>query len=1202
MKLHLPKGLFTAILAAFAVVTPSVYGADSISISFGGTTMSGVTDEASQLGGVTKDGWNIVPASNTNGTTVNNQNGTAAGTLVMSGIFGSYDSSVTDTTTVSGVVQRNYIDIKNHSGGNVHTISLSHNYWLADVTYYLSGDAGGTWAPMEVNGTQYIGGTDNTLDEGENPAWGTRGGVTEYGDGNSITVTGLAGGTIVGKNVYTSSTARATLGGMQVVDSSATRGYMTTLGAGETTATAATWTLNGQEVQYGNISTPKSLGVSAAAEGSTLKLASGDSINSIAVQANTLTVASDGTIGLNDIYLNSGTTFNLNAGITSGTNLSVRGAGTAHINASQTLASLSSTVSTLGIGGNSTITVSGAASFAGLDVAAGSKLALNGSVDGSFILNTTGSGTIELNNGQTVIIPGIDNGSVGDTGTVSSIKSTAFTGVISIKSGMLSLGNNGEWQGYWGLNLGSLKSIDLDGGSLRLFGAASTISTINVNAASSMTIQQASVTQGAADEATSGLPGYRINSLVLNENLSVRTNWRSVVEIGKLSGAADLSMDTAASGRVLSLYINEVDATAGMNMNFAANVNATLGGAANSELTDVAHTLGGTITTAANLTVNGSITIVDDLSAFRLHTQSSGGTLTENGGQDGYMTTTGSTYYLIDNTGSGTVTLSSSTATYGGKTVELTKDSAGDVTFVGGTNTDTLYRVNTTDVTVGGTSATANTERATAFIIAQDRTVTIAGDSAAATASTILRDSSGEGNLVLSTDATLQGGQQTQLGGKLTVGEGVTLTVGAGFGDSSNISSFKDGVELAGGSLMINGAAQEVNSLTVSKASILGIANKNQGHQTYTLTGTTQLNADLEYTNSVANEHGDLVIKNLSGSGTLSTNGGTGSWGANALKVETATSYTGTIKVDGGNRDNYRNYVEFGTSTTEGDVTTKTSAFSTLKGLELTNKAYATVHSTANSTIEKVVLNNGSLQYASDGGSYTYSLGDVTSDGASSISMDAGKAEITKLTLNSGQLSVTGSLTIGELVLDLSKYDDMAQTYTLVTTTGEGATVGLTTAYSTEYNGYTASVSGSGTDSLTLSFSEIVAPGGEITTTVTGIDSFTDGVLTLIIDKSITSADLKANITGFGDGVLDSILSMTATDADGIVGITLIDTDELTSDSIVGNGADNLGFYGAYYGEGVGAGYQVAYIPEPATATLSLLALAGLAARRRRKH
>ena len=264
----------------------------------------------------------------------------------------------------------------------------------------------------------------------------------------------------------------------------------------------------------------------------------------------------------------------------------------------------------------------------------------------------------------------------------------------------------------------------------------------------------------------------------------------------------------------------------------------------------------------------------------------------------------------------------------------------------------------------------------------------------------------------------------------------------------------------------------------------------------------------------------------------------------------------------------------------------------------------------------KVTVNGGTLKQSTalSVSSMDYNSGTVNNNGqnltvtgkltaAADMSIEgAGATSIGSLDLSAGTtLTASGSLTIGELVLDLSKYDDMAQTYTLVTTTGEGATVGLTTAYSTEYNGYTASVSGSGTDSLTLSFSEIVAPGGEITTTVTGIDSFADGVLTLIIDKSITSADLKANITGFGDGVLDSILSMTATDADGIVGITLIDTDDLTNNSIVGNGADNLGFYGAYYGEGVGAGYQVAYIPEPASATLGLAALMMLAARRRRK-
>ena len=58
------------------------------------------------------------------------------------------------------------------------------------------------------------------------------------------------------------------------------------------------------------------------------------------------------------------------------------------------------------------------------------------------------------------------------------------------------------------------------------------------------------------------------------------------------------------------------------------------------------------------------------------------------------------------------------------------------------------------------------------------------------------------------------------------------------------------------------------------------------------------------------------------------------------------------------------------------------------------------------------------------------------------------------------------------------------------------------------------------------------------------------------------------------------------------------------------DGNRQIGFLGndgesVYWGENVGTGswqYNANYIPEPATATLSLLALAGLAARRRRCH
>ena len=181
----------------------------------------------------------------------------------------------------------------------------------------------------------------------------------------------------------------------------------------------------------------------------------------------------------------------------------------------------------------------------------------------------------------------------------------------------------------------------------------------------------------------------------------------------------------------------------------------------------------------------------------------------------------------------------------------------------------------------------------------------------------------------------------------------------------------------------------------------------------------------------------------------------------------------------------------------------------------------------------------------------------------------------------------------------------MAQTYTLVTTTGEGATVGLSTAYSTQYNGYTASVSGNGTNSLTLSFAEIVAPGGDITTTVTGQSGIAGDMLTLNVAADLTDAT-QVLISGISDSIMAEILGLSGLPEDGMVSITLAGADDSTftasADEMIGfQGNDGVSYY---FGGQVGSNwqYQVAYIPEPATATLSLLALACLAARRRRKH
>ena len=233
--------------------------------------------------------------------------------------MGSWHSNTTSNNTVTGDVQRGYIDVWN-LGENHYHIALTHNYWVYDALFYMSGDQpNATFAPMEVNGTAYIGGTD-VLATNDNKAWG-RGytnGCNEYTDDNRITVTKLSG-TLLATNVWNGETSRATLAGLQVIDKTAETFYFTTLGSGETTTANASWSLNGAAATpYGGIpAADKYLGVVADAAGSTLKVTAGDTIKFLGLKENTLTVASDGSITVTNILADAGSTLNITAGLNS---------------------------------------------------------------------------------------------------------------------------------------------------------------------------------------------------------------------------------------------------------------------------------------------------------------------------------------------------------------------------------------------------------------------------------------------------------------------------------------------------------------------------------------------------------------------------------------------------------------------------------------------------------------------------------------------------------------------------------------------------------------------------------------------------------------------------------------------------------------------------------------------------------------------
>jgi len=450
----------------------------------------------------------------------------------------------------------------------------------------------------------------------------------------------------------------------------------------------------------------------------------------------------------------------------------------------------------------------------------------------------------------------------------------------------------------------------------------------------------------------------------------------------------------------------------------------------------------------------------------------------------------------------------------------------------------------------------------------------------------------GGGTLILSHDnATYENGTEIQ-GGTIVVKAGKALGTGA--------VTISDGGTL---DLEQVSAAYEVGNINMNDGSTLIVRN---GYYGNSFDSAINVAGNVNLQSGWGGNSG-VIASNINGKGSMSMSNliwdgnPTGdAWkisGVISDKAETeklsVINVSGVATLSGANTYSGGTTVNGGTLTAENESALGTGKVSMNGG---TLKQNAALSISAMDYTGGTVNNNG--QNLTVTGKLT-AAADMSIEGA-------GATSIGSLDLSAGTtLSVAGSLTIGELVLDLSKYADMAQTYTLVTTTGEGATVGLSTAYSTQYNGYTASVSGNGTNSLTLSFAEIVAPGGDITTTVTGQGGFADGMLTLNVDADLTDATQQVLISGISGSIMADILGLSGLPEDGMVGITLAGangtTFTATADQQIGfQGNDGVSYY---FGEQVGSAwqYQVAYIPEPASATLGLAALMMLAARRRRK-
>lgn len=1197
MKLHLPKKLPTAVIIALAAALPATYGADVISISFGGTQMSSVTDTNSTLGGIDKDGnWNIIPANDTAGTPVVNQSNQAAGILKMENIAGGWSSSVGDTSTVTGVVQRNYVDIKNHSGGNVHTISLAHDYWIADVTYYLSGDAGGTWAPMEINGTQYIGGTNNTLDEGENAAWGTRGGVTAYDDSNSITVTGLTGSTIVGKNIVIANNlgARATLGGMQVVDSSATRGYTATLGAGTTNAADASWTNSGTSVAYNSIPAgEKYLGVTASAEGSTLMVAGGESLKSVAALGNDVTLAADGNITVSSLYAAEGASLTVTAGLNS-SNMSIYGKGSISLNGSlevngNTLTATAASISVpgklyskngtinLGDGINSgTFTVDrvevgdlGSGTSA-INIESGYTLKVTGSRNdigqapglyktNSFILSEwenvttmTVKGTVLAENaavmtGDREAVINIANG-----GTLAT-KGLARCHVGKDKTSTLNLSEGGKLiLGDMGMDYDGYVNANISGGTIGIAADNATISDA-LNITGNLTIDTTRYSYG-------------------ENGLTQGTTGGTLKLAGNLTGTGSLTATGTGTLGLGSIESSVAISTGTADVNFFGSLS-----------------LGEDVTFSAG---SGAFTV--ELSEGSDFLMSGGNTIADKDGNEatnGFIK--GSDIILIQ----GGIIEEAFEVTYNGSTYTIDNDNR-NIVSANSIDLSTWY------ITEGSSTLSEVYAQSASASISAAAGTTLNVDTALAEGTGI--ELTGDAQLNIAANQSISAGKVTTNGHTVGLDGSGTYTINSGNATAVSIADTWTGlVELFGQTnASLDLTAYGRSGSTISIKEYTGYFANNQSSTknidaNLVLTNTSLAAVELtngysgctyNFNGSISGGGNFIINKNLNGGKmTLNFAGDTSNW-------------TGTMEVIAGEHN-----VKFTNTTTinNNTIRTRKEAGATMN---LTIE-HASAAVTVNSSIAQEAGAMKLTANAAQGVTFKQAVTTTsTTLGAGTAATFEANANLGDLTLGAGAtVTATGSLTLGSLTLDLASYTTDYTAHTLVSTTGELTFTGDLSSYQNVLVGdYIATISNTN-NSLLLTFT--ARPEEDPAFAVLSQAGYADGMLTLTVNADLLGYDFTENgaiiIPGIDGDIMKDILSLTNLPEDGMVGITLQGID---GETLSASADGQIGFLGkdgvsVYYGENVGGAwqYQVNFIPEPTTATLSLLALAGLAARRRRK-
>ena len=411
-----------------------------------------------------------------------------------------------------------------------------------------------------------------------------------------------------------------------------------------------------------------------------------------------------------------------------------------------------------------------------------------------------------------------------------------------------------------------------------------------------------------------------------------------------------------------------------------------------------------------------------------------------------------------------------------------------------------------------------------------------------------------------------------------------TITLNNSLTGSGNL------VKRGDGTLVLKVANSYTGTTTIEKGTIkLATSSASLGTGVVNLDGgTLEITKDLSLTNNIdiagafidetndTEKSGELVIKD----GATLTHEGEKIWIGNkgGVKIATGSSFvTGfaTIKGIGDGAAVIRQDVEANKQVS--NLYTLNSEIHTISSAEVS----------INSTSEVTLANK--LDTVA-----------LTNNGEGTLNVTGTENTLTELHALKGNVSVTGQTELVLNALTIAK----GNTLTVDTVAVGGSSV----VYSAENTGATATLEGGATINGSLNLSAA--------TSLT-LDGIGEGSLVNITGDLILPGASETSTLTLSGGILDSLAAMNLGEKLGIFsvhggffvgGTEYADiqdaTDGIALNTVFSANA-NINFEGYYLGIIPDEGYSTVYIgkivPEPTTATLSLLALAALAARRRRR-